>query len=91
MTAPLSWERRGRGVGRKGDMRCTGIWMGLYFRPTVPGFFFTPSSKREKHTEGISLDFYYLKRFYEFTVLYYYELNGFKSLEKTTTLKYSFN
>ena len=35
-------------------------------------------------TQGISLDFYYLERFSEFTVPYY-EFNGFKSLEKTTT------
>ena len=64
---------------------------GPLFQTNSSRLFFTPSSKREKHTEGISLDFYYLKRFSEFTVLYYYELNGFKSLEKTTTLKYSFN
>ena len=39
-------------------------------------------------TQGISLDFYYLKRFSEFTVLYY-EFNGFKSLEKTTAAERS--
>ena len=37
-------------------------------------------------TQGISLDFYFLKHFSEFTVLYY-EFNAFKSLEKTTTKK----
>ena len=35
------------------------------------------------------MDFYYLKRFPGFTVLYY-EFHGFKSLEKTTTKNTAF-